>query len=131
MDIDESCDDGDMVDFDGCTNCTVDLLFNCELNATGTNSICEQVLLDLNVLDGSTLDYTNEYLDLDEHVFLSDPNSTNMTAFQTLNVSTEVHVCRSMYQHDCVCLYKSGSLHTHNSSPEGDMKLKFAPFCSS
>ena len=44
-------------------------------------SICTAILLDLNVFDNSTLDYTDEFLDLNEVVFLSDPNLTNMTSF--------------------------------------------------
>ena len=51
---------------------------------TGHAQLPPDILLDLNAFDNTTLDYTNEYKDLDTPVFLSDPNNTNMTLFSTM-----------------------------------------------
>lgn len=77
----EVCDDNNTRNRDGCTDmCVIEDQFECTQDPNGV-SVCEAILLDLNVFDSTTLDYTNEYFDLSTIVYLSDPNLTNMTSF--------------------------------------------------
>ncbi len=59
----EQCDDGNLQPNDGCSE------------------TCQVVLLDLNVADNTSLGYSDEYFELDEVVFLFDPNNTNFSTF--------------------------------------------------
>jgi len=77
----EVCDDNNTRNGDGCTDtCVIEDQFECTQDPDGV-SVCEAILLDLNVFDNTTLDYVNEYFDLSTIVYLSDPNLTNMTSF--------------------------------------------------
>ena len=59
----EECDDGNLNPSDGCSE------------------TCRVILLDLNIPDNTTLSYNNEYFELNEVVFLFDPNNTNLSSF--------------------------------------------------
>ena len=81
----EECDDGDSRENDGCTNCIVDFMFEC-INDIDGPSVCDAILIDLNVPDNTTLGYSDEFFDLNRVFFLSDPNGTNMTSFITTSL---------------------------------------------
>ena len=70
------CDDNNTVDFDGCTNHTIDFMFECTENAVRVSE-CEAILLDLNTPDSTTLGYSAEFFDTNTFFFLSNPNVTS------------------------------------------------------
>lgn len=104
----ETCDDNNTMNGDGCSNfCMIEPGFNCtnepsncitmcgdgitagveqcddgNLNPNdGCTDTCQVILLDLNVPDNTTLDYSDEYFETDQVVFLFDPNNTNFSTF--------------------------------------------------
>ena len=82
MNSPELCDDNNTMSGDGCSDsCQTEDQFECMPDGNG-GSVCAAVtLLDLNTFDNTTLNYTNEFFDLNTIVYLSDPNLTNMTFF--------------------------------------------------
>ena len=81
----EEYDDFNIDSGDGCSdNCTVELPYICN-NATNmtsgsTYSICQMALLDLDTTDGTTLNFSLEFKDLNQIIFLS---GIDMTEFVT------------------------------------------------
>ena len=67
----EQCDDNNTVTGDGCSNvtCLVEDHFECRHNVTSP-SVCAAILLDLNVDDNTTLNYTLEFFETNAAVFL-------------------------------------------------------------
>ena len=78
----EDCDDNNRMSGDGCSDsCQMEDQFECMSGINGVSLCVTVTLLDLNTFDDTTLNYTNEFFDLNTIVYLSDPNLTNMTSF--------------------------------------------------
>ena len=78
----ELCDDNNTMSGDGCSDsCQIEDQFECMPGVDGVSVCVAVTLLDLNTFDNTTLNYTNEFFDLNTIVYLSDPNLTNMTSF--------------------------------------------------